>query len=266
LALLNYLNMYIKNEDGSHIIPLPRAAALFSPWLDLSCSSKSWLENSGLDFLPANASNLHAPILPNLQHPVYSYCFGEQGGRYIDILSPKSSKPTNRIPSIGANLSALSELALPQPLLRMYDDTFVEQDQELVKSKLRAEEKDALERFVRHPLVSPIFGDFTNMPPMLVQVGECELLRDENLALAFRYQSANKKSGSSWIRHELYKDMVHNFQLGSIWIPQAKLAIKSFSNFAANVYGDSETPPFLNFEEQNMIQIIDSRFEKKRDI
>jgi hypothetical protein len=48
-----------------------------------------------------------------------------------------------------------------------------------------------------------------------------------------------------------------------LYYSQAKLAIKSFSNFVANVYGDSETPPSLNFE---MIQIIDSRFEKKGDI
>jgi hypothetical protein len=71
MALLNYLNMYLRKEDGQLMIPLPRGAVLFSPWVDLSCSSKSWEENKGLDFLPANASNLHEPVFADFQHPVY---------------------------------------------------------------------------------------------------------------------------------------------------------------------------------------------------
>ena len=191
MALLNYINMYLRNQDGSSIVPLPQAAVLFSPWVYLSCSTKSWQENSGIDFLPGTASNLHVPVLPNLQHPVYSYCFGEQKGRYLDILSPKSSKPfttspMGRIPSIGSNLAALSDLALPKPMLAKPDEKLIAHDREWAKSSLRAEERDALERFVRHPLVSPIFGEFAGLPPLLVQVGQCELIRDENLGCAIQ--------------------------------------------------------------------------------
>lgn len=36
----------------------------------------------------------------------------------------------------------------------------------------------------RNPLISPLFGDFKGLPPVLIQVGDAEALRDEGIALA----------------------------------------------------------------------------------
>jgi acetyl esterase/lipase len=47
-SFLNYLNMYLRDENGSHQLGMPRGAVLLSPWCDLSCSSKSWESNEGL--------------------------------------------------------------------------------------------------------------------------------------------------------------------------------------------------------------------------
>jgi acetyl esterase/lipase len=73
MALLNYLNMYLRKPTGELLVPFPRGAILLSPWVDLSCSSQSWEDNKGLDFLPAEATDLHTPVALNVQHPVYSY-------------------------------------------------------------------------------------------------------------------------------------------------------------------------------------------------
>lgn len=105
MALLNYINMYLCDEEGNHLVPLPAAAILLSPWVDLSCSSKSWQENNGLDFLPPQAHDLHAPLFTNMQHPVYSYCFGDKTGRHLDILSPTGSRPFGRLRILGNYLT-----------------------------------------------------------------------------------------------------------------------------------------------------------------
>ncbi|KAI8641308.1 alpha/beta hydrolase fold-domain-containing protein [Parasitella parasitica] len=62
---------------------------------------------------------------------------------------------------------------------------------------------------VRNPYVSPIFADnFRNMPPMLIQSGGCESLRDEISDLTTKI----KNSKSTMVYHEIYEDMVHVFQ------------------------------------------------------
>lgn len=244
------------------MIPLPRGAVLLSPWVDLTCSSKSWEENKGLDFLPASATNLHQNVFNDFQHPVYSYCFGSRGGRHLKILTPDGelflnlgSKLQNRIPSIPFNLSNLSNLSESS-----------QKDSEWIKNSLDDEQRDELERFVRHPLVSPIFGNFKGVCPILIQVGECELLRDESIAFAFRYKAQNSDSKTSWIRHELYVDMVHDFQVGSLWLPAARLSIKQISHFCGDLFandvgseqGDSLQ---LTFEESKLIRMIDSHHD-----
>ncbi|GAA5805280.1 hypothetical protein HPULCUR_010795 [Helicostylum pulchrum] len=65
------------------------------------------------------------------------------------------------------------------------------------------------QKLIRHPYVSPIFADnFDNMPPILIQSGGCESLRDEICDLTDKIQ----KSKSTMVHHEIYEDMVHVFQ------------------------------------------------------
>ncbi|KAI5121303.1 hypothetical protein M0805_003772 [Coniferiporia weirii] len=63
------------------------------------------------------------------------------------------------------------------------------------------------ERYVTHPYASPLFGDFHNLPPLLIQVGDSEVLRDEITLLAHKASMAGVQ-----VRHELYEDAVHVFQ------------------------------------------------------
>ncbi|KAG0168558.1 hypothetical protein DFQ30_004601 [Apophysomyces sp. BC1015] len=68
---------------------------------------------------------------------------------------------------------------------------------------------DHLPSLLRHPYVSPIFADnFEHLPPILIQSGGCESLRDEIKALTSK-MSASK---TTLVYHEVYEDMVHVFQ------------------------------------------------------
>ncbi|KAI9478512.1 MAG: alpha/beta hydrolase fold-domain-containing protein [Benjaminiella poitrasii] len=61
----------------------------------------------------------------------------------------------------------------------------------------------------RHPYVSPIFAEhFDHLPPILIQSGGCESLRDEICDLTEKI----RKSKNTMVHHEIYEDMVHVFQ------------------------------------------------------
>lgn len=159
-------------------------------------------------------------------------------------------------------MSELPSLNLPPSLIS--NTRVKKEDEEWLREAMQEHERDALERFVRHPLVSPVYGQFKGLCPILVQVGECELLRDETIALAYRYKSDNENSSKSWVRHELYVDMLHDFQAGYSVIPAAKLAIKQFSRFCEEIFSESEMPSgpiSFSVAESEMIKMIDSHID-----
>lgn len=62
---------------------------------------------------------------------------------------------------------------------------------------------ERMEDFLTHPYASPLFGDFTGLPPLLIQVGDAEVLRDESALLAHKATLAGVD-----VRHELFEDAV----------------------------------------------------------
>ncbi|KAI1793186.1 Alpha/Beta hydrolase protein [Ganoderma leucocontextum] len=66
---------------------------------------------------------------------------------------------------------------------------------------------DHMEKYLTHPYASPLFGDFKGLPPLLIQAGEAEVLRDEITLLAHKASLAGVE-----VCHELYEDMIHVFQ------------------------------------------------------
>ncbi|GAA5932426.1 uncharacterized protein JCM15063_001221 [Sporobolomyces koalae] len=66
---------------------------------------------------------------------------------------------------------------------------------------------DSISEYLTHPYVSPLFGDFAGLPPLLIQAGDAEVLRDEITLLAHKASLAGVK-----VEHELFEDCVHVFQ------------------------------------------------------
>lgn len=65
-----------------------------------------------------------------------------------------------------------------------------------------------MEKYLTHPYASPLFGDFKGLPPMLIQGGDSEVLRDEITLLAHKATLAGVE-----VRHEMYEDCVGRFWL-----------------------------------------------------
>jgi acetyl esterase/lipase len=78
----------------------------------------------------------------------------------------------------------------------------------------------------KNPYASPIYGNFKNFPPMLIQVGTREVLLDDSKKLANEAES----SGCN-VKLEIWEDMVHIFQGFAPFLPEANDALKSMSKF-----------------------------------
>lgn len=63
-----------------------------------------------------------------------------------------------------------------------------------------------IEKYLTHPYASPLFGDFKGLPPLLIQAGDAEVLRDEITLLAHKATLAGVE-----VQHELYEDQVRFF-------------------------------------------------------
>ncbi|MFZ5722490.1 MAG: alpha/beta hydrolase [Pseudomonadota bacterium] len=78
----------------------------------------------------------------------------------------------------------------------------------------------------RDPSLSPIYGDFTGFPPILVQVGGNEVLLSDAERVA---ETARRAGVPVWLT--VYPDMMHVFQALAYFIPEGKAAIREIGRF-----------------------------------
>lgn len=90
---------------------------------------------------------------------------------------------------------------------------------------VRAYLGDDLDKYVTHPYASPLFGDMRGLPPLLIQCGDAEVLRDEITLLAHKASMAGVA-----VRHELYEDCVHVFQ-AFLFLDASRKALQSARHF-----------------------------------
>ncbi|KAK2461449.1 hypothetical protein APHAL10511_005912 [Amanita phalloides] len=88
---------------------------------------------------------------------------------------------------------------------------------------------DQTEQYLMHPYASPLFGDFTGLPPLLIQAGDAEVLRDEITLLAHKATLAGVP-----VRHELYEDAIHVFQAYPFLVATRR-SFMSMRDFVRNI-------------------------------
>ena len=78
----------------------------------------------------------------------------------------------------------------------------------------------------RDPLVSPVFGDYAGIPPLLFQVGEHEIIREDSV------QAAEKaRAGGVEVTLEIWPGMFHVFQSHEPLLPEARQAVDHIGEF-----------------------------------
>ena len=78
----------------------------------------------------------------------------------------------------------------------------------------------------RAPWISPVFGDFTGLPPLLLQVGDAEVMLDDSARVAERARRAGVDA-----RLEVWPEMIHGFQLWAAVLPEARTALEQAGRF-----------------------------------
>ena len=79
---------------------------------------------------------------------------------------------------------------------------------------------------LRDPLASPVHAEAHDLPPVLIQVGEVETLRDDGIVLAERIVAAGGQA-----ELEVVPDMVHAFHVFAPFLPEAQAAIERAAAF-----------------------------------
>ena len=81
------------------------------------------------------------------------------------------------------------------------------------------------------PLASPLFGDLSELPSILIQVGTAETMLDDSKRF---YEKAKKANVD--INIEIWTDMFHGWHGNAHILKDAELAIESIGNFCKKLY------------------------------
>ncbi len=124
-----------------------------------------------------------------------------------------------RLPAAGVALSPCTDLTLASESLRTVQDPICSARCMPVFAALYLGGADP-----RNPLASPVFGDFAGLPPLLIQAGEVEMLRDDSVRVA-----ARARAGGVPATLEIWPGMVHVFQIRGL--PESRQAIARIAEF-----------------------------------
>ncbi len=77
-----------------------------------------------------------------------------------------------------------------------------------------------------NPLASPVFGDYRGLPPLLIQAGEHEMLRDDSVRVAKKAQADGIE-----VKLEIWPGMFHVFQSHDPLLPEGHEAVDHIAQF-----------------------------------
>ncbi|MGB1204587.1 MAG: alpha/beta hydrolase [Chitinophagales bacterium] len=78
----------------------------------------------------------------------------------------------------------------------------------------------------KNPLISPLYGNFSDFPPIFIQVGTAEVLLDDAKRLADKARQAGVD-----VELEIWDEMTHVFQACGPYLPESRKAIASIAEY-----------------------------------
>ncbi len=137
-----------------------------------------------------------------------------------------------------ASLLLLRDYGLPLPNGAMPLSAFADLTLSSKSIRIRADKElfmhpDCLSDFVRlylgsadpwNPLASPVYGDYTGIPPLLIQVGDYEVIRDDSVRAAEK-----ARADGADVTLEVWPGQVHVFQIRGL--PESRDAVAHLAEF-----------------------------------
>lgn len=91
----------------------------------------------------------------------------------------------------------------------------------------------ARDRPVTDPDISPLYGDVSGFPPLLIQVGARDALLDDSTRFADKVRQAGGK-----VRLEIWPGMIHQWQIFPFWLDDARKSNERVAEFATEHFVD----------------------------
>jgi epsilon-lactone hydrolase len=136
------------------------------------------------------------------------------------------------LPAAAACLSPVADLTDKDDLFKQVNDPLLHPRAGRIYRQSYVAHNDA-----RDPLISPAFGDWHGLPPLLLHAGEDEILRDD----AVRIEQLAKAAGVE-VRLEIYPRMWHVWQL-YLTLPQAIQSLDDIAQFLQSHLGIVTSEP-----------------------
>jgi acetyl esterase/lipase len=142
------------------------------------------------------------------------------GGNLAITLVMKLRDSGDPLPAAIACLSPVTDLASKNRLPKDHKDPILPAKAVMFYNKSYVAEHDP-----RDPLISPVFGNLSGLPPLLIHAGEDEVLREDAIQIARLAKTANVD-----VRLEIYPRMWHVWQL-NLNLPQATQSLDDIALF-----------------------------------
>ncbi len=154
------------------------------------------------------------------------------GGNLTITLLMKLRDSSMPLPAAAACLSPVTDLTLKAKGGRGFKDPLLPPKAVAFYTQAYVGSHDA-----HDPLVSPVYGDLHNFPPLLLHAGEDEILREDAVRIA-----ALAKSAGVDVRLEIFPRMWHVWQI-NLSLPQARRSLDDIAQFFKKHLGSESTPP-----------------------
>ena len=165
------------------------------------------------DWLTANGPTGPAPAKA-------TFIAGDSAGGNLTLATLLALRDRKRpLPAGGIPISAATDFTLASESLRAVDDPIISAK---TMPEFRARYLGATDP--RDPLASPVFGEYRGIPPLLIQVGEEEMLRDDSVRVAQKARADGVP-----ITLEVWPGMVHVFHVRGL--PESREAIRHMAVF-----------------------------------
>jgi len=163
---------------------------------------------------------------PNGQAPAdKAFIAGDSAGGGLTLATiMKLRDEGEELPDAAVTISALTDIALTGESIRSRSEV----DPMIQNTDLLP---DIYELYLsgtdpQTPMASPLYGDFSGFPPLLIQVGDYEVLLNDSTRLAEKAKSAGVA-----VKLEVEPEMFHDFQHFAPLFPEAQQAIDRIGEF-----------------------------------
>lgn len=165
------------------------------------------------DWLTANGPNGPSPAK-------VTFIAGDSAGGNLTLATLLALRDRKRpMPAGGIPLSAATDFTFTSASLKDVPDPIIS-----AKSMPEFRDRYLGQQDPRHPWASPVFGDYHGLPPLLIQAGEEEMLRDDSRRVAEKARADGLN-----VTLQIWPGMVHVFQIRGL--PESREAIRQIAEF-----------------------------------